>query len=48
MRQNPYGGLNVGILEIETPTPGASPTLRFYLYSHRGEEPVCVYKSPPL
>lgn len=44
-RQNPYGGLNVGILEIETPTPGARPTLRFYLYSHRGEEPVCVYRS---
>lgn len=45
-RRNPYGGLNVGILEMETPTPGARPTLRFYLYSHRGEEPVCVYRSP--
>jgi len=44
-RQNPYGGLNVGILEIETPTSGASPNLCFYLYSHQGEEPVCVYRS---
>jgi alkaline phosphatase D len=44
-RQNPYGGLNVGILEIETPTPGAHPTLRFYLYSHQEEEPVCVFCS---
>jgi alkaline phosphatase D len=44
-RQNPYGGLNVGILEIDTPTPGAPPQLCFYLYSHRGAEPVCVYRS---
>jgi hypothetical protein len=47
-RQNPYGGVNVGILEIETPTPETSPTLRFFLYSHQGEEPICVYQSPPL
>jgi alkaline phosphatase D len=44
-RQNPYGGLNVGILEIITPKPETPPTLRFYLYSHRGEEPMCVYRS---
>jgi alkaline phosphatase D len=44
-RQNPYGGLNVGILEIETPTSGSRPNLCFYLYSHQGEEPVCVYCS---
>jgi hypothetical protein len=47
-RQNPYGGLNIGILEIETPTPGADPRLRFLLYSHRGETPVCVYRSQQL
>jgi alkaline phosphatase D len=47
-RQNPYGGLNVGILELATPTPENSPQLRFFLYSHRGEEPVCVYQSPPV
>jgi alkaline phosphatase D len=47
-RQNPYGGLNVGMLEIETPTPNADPQLRFLLYSHRGESPVCVYRSPLL
>ncbi len=44
-RRNPYGGLNVGVLEIETPTSGDAPNLRFYLYRHRGEEPVCVYRS---
>jgi alkaline phosphatase D len=44
-RQNPYGGLNVGILEIETPMPGASPKLRFFLYGHEGDEPVCIYRS---
>jgi hypothetical protein len=47
-RQNPYGGLNVGILEIETPTPGASPKLRFFLYSHNGDESVCIYRSPQV
>jgi alkaline phosphatase D len=45
-RQNPYGGLNIGILELETPTPGTRPALRFFLYSHFGDEPVCVYRSP--
>jgi alkaline phosphatase D len=45
-RQNPYGGLNIGILELETPTPGTPPALRFFLYSHLGDEPVCVYRSP--
>jgi alkaline phosphatase D len=45
-RQNPYGGLNIGILELETPTPGTRPALRFFLYSHLGDEPVCVYRSP--
>lgn len=44
-RQNPYGGLNVGILEIETLTPGEPPNLCFYLYSHQGDEPVCTYRS---
>ena len=44
-RRNPYGGLNVGVLEIETPTSGDTPNLRFCLYSHRGEKPVCVYRS---
>jgi alkaline phosphatase D len=47
-RQNPYSGLNVGIIEIETPAPGASPKLRFFLYGHDGDEPVCTYRSPQL
>jgi phosphodiesterase/alkaline phosphatase D-like protein len=47
-RWNPYGGLNLGVLEIETPRPGAMPQLRYYVYGHRGDEPVCVYRSPVL
>lgn len=46
--QNPYGGLNVGILEIITPAPGARPAFRFFLYGHDGEEPVCKYSSPQV
>ena len=30
-QQNPYWGLNLGVLEIETPTPDADPQLRFLL-----------------
>ena len=44
--QNPYGDLNLGIVEIETPSPEAGAKLRFYLYGHNDGEPVCVYRSP--
>lgn len=47
-RRNPFGGLNLGIVEIETPSPEAMPGMRFYLYGHKDEEPVCVYRSPLL
>ncbi|MDX1654390.1 MAG: alkaline phosphatase D family protein [Candidatus Competibacteraceae bacterium] len=46
--KNPYGGLNFGMLEVETPPDGSVPTIRFLLYGHKGDEPVCVYRSPEL
>lgn len=49
---NPYGGLNLGIVEVisrgRTQSDTPSPALRFLLYGHRGEEPVCVYRSELL
>lgn len=47
-RRNPMGGLNLGLVEVETPSPGARPTLRFYLYGHRRGKPVCAFRSPPV
>lgn len=47
-KQNPCIGLNVGLLEIETATPGTAPTLRFLLYRHEGDEPRCVFRSAPV
>lgn len=44
-QKNPYGGMNLGIIEIETPSPDAVPRLRFLLYGHRGEEPVRAFAS---
>ena len=44
-RQNPYGKLNMGLLDIDTPLPGGPSKLRFSLYSHQGEQPICVYRS---
>ena len=46
--RNLYGGLNVGIVEVETPPSGAAPTLQFSLYGHRDDAPVCVYRSPSV
>jgi alkaline phosphatase D len=43
--RNPYGGLNLGLVEIETPAAGADPEVRLLLYGHRGDTPVCVYRS---
>ncbi len=43
--QNPYSGLNVGVVELDLP-PGEPARLRFLLYGHRGREPLCVYRSP--
>jgi alkaline phosphatase D len=46
--RNPYSGLNLGLIEVETPAPGATPQMRFLLYSHDGDEPRCVYRSALL
>ena len=46
--KNPYGRLNMGVIEVETPAPEAAAKLRFYLYGHDEGEPVCVYRSPLL
>lgn len=45
-RHNPYGRLNLGIVEIETPATGELPRMRFKLYGHEGDTPRCVYCSP--
>ncbi len=47
-RENPYGGLNLGIVEVEAGPSGDRPLVRLMLWGHRGLEPVCVYRSPPL
>ena len=50
-RANPYGGRNIGMIEIHTPSPGAEPTITFLIYGQKNnesDEPVCVYQSPPL
>ena len=46
--KNPYRGLNLSIVELETPAGGADPQVRFLLYGHQGETPVCVYRSPAI
>jgi hypothetical protein len=46
--RNSYGGLNLGIIEVETPAPRAAPQMRLLLYGHDGDEPICVYRSPVL
>ena len=48
MARNPCGGLNLGLVEIETPDPQAPSKLRFYLYGHEGDEPVCRFRSALL
>ncbi len=43
--KNPFGKLNLGIVEFETPAPNAAPRMRFMLYGHRGGEPECMFSS---
>ncbi|MFW6093968.1 MAG: hypothetical protein ACODAC_08350, partial [Pseudomonadota bacterium] len=47
-RRNPCGRLNFGIVELTRRSAAEAPWLRFYLYSHRGSEPLCLYRSPPI
>ncbi len=43
--ENPYGGLNLGIVEIETPAPGERPAFRFLIYGHQDEAPRRAFQS---
>ena len=47
-KKNPFASLNLGIIEIETPSPEARPKIRFLLYGHKGERPFCAYRSPEV
>jgi hypothetical protein len=44
--KNPYGGLNIGI--VESSKEYGRTHIRFYLYGHDGKLPVCVYRSRKL
>lgn len=46
--RNPFAYLNVGIVDIKTQPPHKDPSIQFFLYSHSGDEPVCVYQSPEV
>jgi hypothetical protein len=46
--ENPYTGMNVGIIELSKESTSSKTRIRCYLYGHDGEEPVCVYRSPAL
>jgi alkaline phosphatase D len=43
--RNPYGGMNVGIVEVENDAGESGPHLRFSLYGHRGERPFREFRS---
>ncbi len=42
---NPYGPLNIGLIEFETHGAEGATRARFQLYGHDAGEPVCVYES---
>lgn len=43
LRRNPYARLNLGLVEVRDARQGCE--LRFSLYGHAGDTPVCVYRS---
>ncbi len=47
-RRNPCGRLNFGIVELTRRSAAEPPWMRFYLYSHRRGEPLCLFRSPPI
>jgi alkaline phosphatase D len=47
-RDNPCGRLNFGIVEFERRSGEAATSMRFYLYTHDGDEPLCQYRSPDV
>jgi alkaline phosphatase D len=44
-RLNPCSGLNLGLVEIDTPGPELQPAIRFLMFNHQNDHPVCVYRS---
>lgn len=47
-KENPYAALNVGIVQVSVDDPDKPASLEYFLYGHDGDEPVCVYQTPPL
>lgn len=45
---NPCGRLNFGIVELTREHPEDAPSMRFLLYSHKGDQPLLRYSSPPF
>jgi alkaline phosphatase D len=43
--RNPFGGLNVGLISFQNKY---DPQIHYSLYSHKGNEPVCVFQSQSL
>jgi alkaline phosphatase D len=43
---NPFSGLNMGLIEVHRNRETAETKLRFLLYGHHGDRPVCTYRSP--
>ncbi len=42
---NPYAQLNLGLIEVDRPARDRPLRMRFLLYGHKHDEPVCVYRS---
>jgi alkaline phosphatase D len=45
LRRNPFGGLNMGLIEIDCSISHSRPILRYSLFTHRGEDPIRVFQS---
>ncbi len=44
-RQNPFGRLNMGLIEIDNSISRSKPSLSYSLYGHRDGEPIRVFRS---
>ena len=44
-RANPYSGLNLGLVEVHRKRETGETKLRFFLYGHNGDHPLCAYRS---
>jgi alkaline phosphatase D len=47
-RQNPFGRLNMGLIDIDCSISRSRPRLGYSLFGHRGEEPIRVFRSPEI